>query len=91
VAPRGASLADEDLQCGGGGVAAMEATETTVEGYGFGIIPILIILALAVIPYWKIWSRTGHSGAWALLMLVPIANLVSLWVLAFKKWPVVDR
>ena len=70
----------------------METTATTaVEGYGFGIIPILIILALAVIPYWKIWSRTGHSGAWALLMLVPLANLISLWVLAFKKWPAVDR
>ena len=69
----------------------METTATTtVEGSGFsaiGIIPILIILALAVIPYWKIWSRTGHSGAWALLMLVPIANLISLWVLAFKDWP----
>lgn len=72
----------------------METTTANVEGYGFesiGLIPILIILALAVIPYWKIWSRTGHSGAWSLLMLVPIANLISLWVLAFKKWPSVDR
>lgn len=73
----------------------MEATTTTtVESYhfgGVGIIPVLIILALAVIPYWKIWSRTGHSGAWSLLMLVPLANLISLWVLAFKKWPAVDR
>ena len=40
-----------------------------------------------VIPYWKIWPRTGHSGAWGLLMLVPLANLISLWVLAFKEWP----
>lgn len=67
---------------------------TTVESYEFssiGIIPLLIILVLAVIPYWKIWSRTGHSGAWSLLMLVPLANLISLWVLAFKKWPSVDR
>lgn len=70
----------------------METTTTTaVEGYSFGIVPILIILVLAVIPYWKIWARTGHSGAWSLLMLVPLANLISLWVLAFKKWPAVDR
>ena len=68
----------------------METTEQVVVNDwmgGVGIIPILIILALAVIPYWKIWSRTGHSGAWSLLMLVPIANLISLWVLAFKDWP----
>lgn len=67
---------------------------TTVETYHYstiGIIPLLIMLALAVIPFWKIWQRTGHSGAWSLLMLVPVANLISLWVLAFKKWPAVDR
>ena len=70
----------------------MEATTTVTTEYGaIGIIPVLVILALAVIPYWKIWSRTGHSGAWALLMLVPLANLISLWVLAFKKWPSQDR
>lgn len=52
-----------------------------------GPVPLLILLALVVAPYWKIWSRTGHSGAWGLLMLIPLANIISLWVLAFKDWP----
>ncbi len=52
-----------------------------------GPIPLLILLALVVVPYWKIWSRTGHSGAWGLLMLIPLANIISLWALAFKDWP----
>jgi hypothetical protein len=58
---------------------------------GFGVMDaifVVILLALVVIPYWKIWERTGHSGAWGLLMLVPLANVISLWVLAFKEWPV---
>ncbi|WP_210240186.1 hypothetical protein [Amaricoccus solimangrovi] len=54
---------------------------------GFGLIPLLILLAVLIVPYWKLWSRTGHSGAWALLMLIPLANIISLWVLAFKEWP----
>ena len=40
----------------------METTmETTMHSWtlGFGIIPILILLALVVIPYWKIWERTS--------------------------------
>ncbi|MFO1143477.1 MAG: hypothetical protein U1E59_14015 [Amaricoccus sp.] len=68
----------------------MEATETTVSHYWtgpIGVVPILILLVLLVVPYWKIWQRTGHSGAWALLMLIPLANIISLWVLAFKEWP----
>jgi hypothetical protein len=57
---------------------------------GFGVMDALFIIALiglVVIPYWKIWQRTGHSGAWGLLMVVPFVNIVSLWVLAFKRWP----
>jgi hypothetical protein len=67
-------------------------TETTMHSWtlGFGIIPVLILLALVVIPYWKIWERTGHSGFWGLLMIIPFVNIVSLWVLAFKPWPAVD-
>ena len=64
-------------------------TETSVQYWtgGFGFIPLLIILVLLVVPYWKIRSRSGHSGAWGLLMLVPLVNVISLWVLAFKRWP----
>ena len=60
---------------------------------GFGVmdaIVVVILLALLVIPYWKLWERTGHSGFWGLLMIIPFVNIVSLWVLAFKPWPAVD-
>jgi hypothetical protein len=67
--------------------------DETAEGqaevvFGTGsLLFMLLIGVLVVIPYWKLWQRTGHSGAWGLLMLVPIANLISLWWLAFKEWP----
>jgi hypothetical protein len=48
---------------------------------------VLIIIATAIIPYWKIFPRAGWPGPLALLMLVPLVNLVLLWVLAFKRWP----
>jgi hypothetical protein len=32
-------------------------------------------------------SKSGISGWWALLGLIPIVNLVMLWVFAFAKWP----
>ncbi len=64
-------------------------------GYVFhgvwGALFAIVVLALVLVPFGRIWMRTGHSSLWALLMLVPVANLVSLWVLAFKKWPAVDR
>ena len=64
--------------------------EPNVPAGGFSAIDalfIVILLVLLVVPYWRIWQRTGHSGAWGLLMLIPLANIISLWVLAFKDWP----
>jgi hypothetical protein len=72
----------------------MEAVETmeTQMHWTFGnLLFVLVFLVLAIIPWWKIWQRTGHSGAWSLLMLIPIANIISIWVLAFKDWPTLRR
>jgi hypothetical protein len=44
--------------------------------------------AIMIVPYWKIYTRTGQSGALALLQLVPLVNIVMLYVLAFAEWPI---
>ncbi len=56
-----------------------------------GLIGVIVFLVVAIVPYWKIWSRSGHSGWWSLLMLVPVVNIVMLWVVAFKRWPAEER
>lgn len=43
------------------------------------------------IPLWRIASKAGFSGAWSLLMWVPLLNIVLLWVFAFTKWPVQEQ
>lgn len=45
------------------------------------------LMALLVVPTWRILQRAGFNGAWSLLMLVPLVGFVVLWVLAFVKWP----
>ena len=53
------------------------------------IIPlVLIIVAIKILIYCKIFSKTGFSWALGLLMLVPIVNIVMLFVLAFAQWPI---
>lgn len=55
------------------------------------IIMFVLMVLLAVIPFWKLYSRAGFSGAWALLAVIPLAPIVLLWVIAFIRWPDVDR
>ena len=51
---------------------------------GFGVIGAL----LTVIPFWKICAKAGFPGALSLLMLVPIANIILPFYIAFAEWPV---
>ena len=45
------------------------------------------LMALLIVPTWRILQRAGFSGAWALLMLVPIVGLLVPWFVSFLKWP----
>jgi uncharacterized membrane protein YhaH (DUF805 family) len=46
----------------------------------------LIVPAISILPYWRIFSRAGFSGWLSLLMLIPFVNLVLLYVVAFSEW-----
>ena len=48
----------------------------------------LVILALTVLIFCKIFSKAGYHWAMGLLVLVPLGNLVVLLVLAFGQWPI---
>ena len=49
----------------------------------FGVLGAL----LTVIPFWKICTKAGFPGPLALLMLVPVANIVLPFYIAFAEWP----
>jgi hypothetical protein len=49
----------------------------------------LACVILLLIPYWFIWKKAGFSPWFSLLMLIPLVNLIMLYVLAFSEWKVV--
>ncbi|MBN1805682.1 MAG: hypothetical protein JW837_10555 [Sedimentisphaerales bacterium] len=51
----------------------------------------LIVTAIKVLIFCKIFSRAGYSWALGLLMLVPIANIIMPFVLAFGDWPILKE
>lgn len=50
---------------------------------------VLIYLFIFIVPAWRIASKAGFSGAWSLLMIVPLVNLILIWIFAFVRWPAV--
>jgi hypothetical protein len=43
---------------------------------------------LAVIPFWKIFTKAGFSGWLAVLAVIPLVNLVVLYYVAFSNWKI---
>ncbi|HHP0484906.1 hypothetical protein LC147_11820 [Vibrio harveyi] len=56
---------------------------------GISVWQILIIIFGGIIPAWaivRIIGKTGYSRWWALTMLIPIVNIVMIWVVATVEW-----
>jgi hypothetical protein len=54
----------------------------------FELLFIVVILAVMIIPAWRIVAKTGMPGVLSLLLFLPVANVIMLLVLAFSKWPI---
>ena len=47
----------------------------------------LIGIIIAIIPFWKICDRVGLSPWLSLLLLIPLANIIVVYYVAFAEWP----
>jgi len=54
----------------------------------FVILMGLIVAIITALIFCKIFSKAGYCWALGLLMLVPIANIIMPFVLAFGDWPI---
>ncbi len=58
---------------------------------GIGIWQLIIFLIIIAIPTVLIFSRVvkkaGFSGWWSVVLIVPLLNLIMVWVFAFMEWP----
>jgi membrane-associated protease RseP (regulator of RpoE activity) len=57
--------------------------------FGFIAVFMLIGAIVVLIPYWQIFKKAGFPPPLALLMVVPLANIIVLYVVAFSQWKVV--
>jgi len=57
------------------------------------LVPMMLFAIIAnivlVIPFWFIFKKAGFSPWLSILMFVPLANIIILYVVAFSQWKVV--
>jgi hypothetical protein len=54
-------------------------------------LPLVILIGslIVIIPYWMIFKKAGFPAFLGILMVVPLVNIVLLYVLAFSQWKVI--
>ncbi len=64
-----------------------------MAGMGVGtLIFFVLIMAIFMVPLWKIFQKTGRHGAFSLLVLVPLVGPLAVgYLLAFAPWPRFER
>ncbi len=51
----------------------------------FILLPIYVLFCLWL--GYRIIEKAGFDGRWALVLLVPVVNIIMIWVFAFHRWP----
>jgi energy-converting hydrogenase Eha subunit B len=52
---------------------------------------VVAMLLLMIFLWWRIFSKTGYSGALGLLILAPFGTIIMLCILAFSEWPIAKK
>jgi len=50
----------------------------------------LLLIALFLCILWaggKILDKAGFDSRWVVLLLIPVINILIIWVFAFSDWP----
>ena len=50
----------------------------------------VLVLAFSLWMSVRVLQKAGISGFWAITQIIPIVNIIMIWVFAFSRWPAVD-
>ncbi len=65
-----------------------------MEGLFDAVVLLIFVVLPAVLMLWGAWHgvrRAGYRGAWVLVLLIPIVNIIMMYVFAFSGWPIERR
>ena len=52
---------------------------------------VIFLIVVLSIPIARILTRIGYSKWWTIVYFIPFINIVGIWILAYSRWPAVDR
>jgi hypothetical protein len=54
------------------------------------LVALVLYFVVLGVPLMQVIHKAGYSRAWVLVLLIPLVNVVMLWVFAFSRWPALN-
>jgi len=51
----------------------------------------VVLVAVTIVPSWRILRRAGLSPSWSLFSLFPLGTIPVSWIIAYRRWPKGNR
>jgi len=77
------SLLQNDSSDHNGGLAALFAAMSVIW-----FLVIMAIFIFAVYCSWRVAVKCGYPGAYSLLLLIPLVNIIIQLIWVFSEWPI---
>lgn len=52
------------------------------------LLAVMVVVPMKLLIFCMLFHKAGYSWAFGLLMLVPLVNIIMIFILAFGDWPV---
>ena len=52
---------------------------------------VIFLIVVLSIPIARILTRIDYSKWWTIVYFILFVNIVGIWILAYSRWPAVDR
>lgn len=69
---------------------SVQRQSSDAQSSWLGFLPVLVVIAVlvvVVIPYGRIFKRTGYSPWLSLLTIIPLVNVAVIWWFSLAQWP----
>ena len=50
------------------------------------LVPLVVLMAIIVLPFWRIFKRIGWPPALSLFVMIPGVMIIVLYIIAFGSW-----
>jgi uncharacterized membrane protein YhaH (DUF805 family) len=74
-------------------ILALDSNQDMYRGLAAGAIALWFLFAIAVLIFsiycaWRVATKCGYPGAYSLLLLIPIVNIIVQLIWVFSEWPI---